>query len=482
MKQVQEKVMKISRILLILLALALLGGCIPPDQALTDSFTVPGRGAPHEARLNCFLTLLNPEGPSIRLEVAALEVLADDRWLPLNSEPLMLDSSAIGGGQLFLGGQPVPPGRYSRLRLTITKGEIIKSDGKYAVVDSEQNPLEIDLTAGLDIDLEDSRSLLLTWDVENSLLPDDSLRPVVYAGPPVRQLQEDLVFVSCPEIDTVFVVRADRNWVIDSFGLKGGPTWLAIDPTPSRQRLYVLTPRDRMVKVVDLSSYGVVDFYPAPLNDAPMFMTISPDGDAVFLLDDHGGYLSRMDTLTGRIDSRILVDFRPQYATYLEERDLLAVSLSLSQKVLLLDPVSLKVARTIPAGSSPQGMAVSEDQLYIAEYENNTVSIVDLAGRGGQSRLTVGFGPRRLMEADSQVYVSNYREGTLSVLVPGQLGVVQEIFGLGRPAEMAFNRFYRRAYVADEEAAALAVIDVNANLLLGRIFLGAKPFGLAVIQ
>jgi YVTN family beta-propeller protein len=94
----------------------------------------------------------------------------------------------------------------------------------------------------------------------------------------------------------------------------------------------------------------------------------------------------------------------------------------------------------------------------------------------------VGNGPRRLLGTDSQIYVSNYLDGSLSVLAADQLWVLQEIQGLGRPQEMAFNQFYRRLYVADEESSALAVVDATSNLLLGRISLGAKPLGLAVIQ
>jgi hypothetical protein len=66
--------------------------------------------------------------------------------------------------------------------------------------------------------------------------------------------------------------------------------------------------------------------------------------------------------------------------------------------------------------------------------------------------------------------------------MPGQLGVIREVHGLGRPKEMVFDNFYRRLYVADEEAAALAVVDVNSNLLIGRIALGARPSGMAIIQ
>jgi len=467
---------------LALLLVVMLSGCLPPRNEFSGRLSEPVRDASNSARLNSFLTLKDEEGPAIRLEVATLEVLANDLWLPLNREPLKLDSTSIGGGQLFLGGLAVPPGQYQRLRMTVTRGEVQNVSGKFVTVIQEPRVLQIALAGGLNLKAEDSRSLFLTWDVESSLLPDNSLNPVLIAAPSTRQLQLDLVFVSCPEIDTVFVVRADKNWVVDSFGLKGGPTYLAIDPDVSLQRLFVLTSGDRMIKVVDLSSYRVLDFFSVPLNDTPTFMTISPDAQVAYLLDEQSGYLNRMDLTTGRITARVLLGYRPAYALYLDNQNLLAVSLALSQRVLLLDPVRLTITGTITTGSEPQGLAVADNQLYIAESGNNSISIVDLNNLSSQSQSMVGFEPRRLLGIGNQLYVSNYRDGSLSVLLPGQLGVVQDIFDLGRPLEMAYDLFYRRVYVTDEDSAALTVINATSNQLLGRIYLGARPFGLAVIQ
>lgn len=467
---------------LALLLLVMLGGCVLPDREFSSSFPEPARDAYNSARLNAFLMLKDDEGPAIRLEVASIEVLVNDLWLPLTREPIKIDSTKVGTGQLFLGGLSVPPGHYQRLRMTITAGEMENPDGQYISLIREPLVVQMSVAGALNLEEYDSRSLFITWDVESSLLTDNSLHPVLIAAPPTRQLQLDLIFVTCPNIDTVFAVRADKNWVVDSFGLKGRPTYLAIDPDTSRQRLYVLATDDRMVKVVDLSSFRVLDYYSVPLNDMPSFMTISPDGRAAYLLDEQSGYLSRMDLTTGRISARVLLGYRPGYAIYLDKQNLLAVSLTLSQRVVLLDPENLGIVGTITTGSGPQGLAVSENQLYVAESGDNSVSITDLDNRNSQSRIAVGFGPRRLQEIGSQIYVSNYQDGTVSVLLPGQLGVVQDIFDLGRPLEMVYDQFYRRVYVADEEAAALAVINASANQFLRRIYLGAKPFGLAVIQ
>jgi DNA-binding beta-propeller fold protein YncE len=465
-----------------LLPLLVLGGCLPTERNLSSPPSELLPATQYGARLNTFLTLKEAQGPALRLEIASLEALADDLWLPLTHGPVTVDSEAIGTGQLFLGGVSIPPGRYHRLRMTVTKAEIQKAAGGYADIASELLIVEIPFADSLNIEPEDSRSLLISWDVQSSLQPDNKVQLVLIATPPTRQFLLDLVYVTCPDINTIFIVRADKNWVVDSFGLSGHPTYIAIEPDSSNQRLYVLTPGDRMVKVVDLSSLRVVDFFAIPLNDEPTFMTVDSAGQAAFLLDERSGYLSRMDLFTGQNVARVLLGYQPKFAAFLSEQRLLAVSLSRSQQVLLLDPDNLAIMGTITTGNKPQGLIVSNNQLYIAENGSNTVSISDLSSGRNQGRIAVGFGPRRLLTTGNQVYVSNYQDGSLSVLVPGQLGVFQEIFGLGRPQEMAFDQFYRRLYVADEEARGLAVIDTSANLLLKYISLGAKPFGMAVIQ
>jgi len=138
--------------------------------------------------------------------------------------------------------------------------------------------------------------------------------------------------------------------------------------------------------------------------------------------------------------------------------------------------------KTIFTGSMPHGLAITGNELYIAEYGDNTVSFADLTSSSSLSQSQVGFGPHRIMAVDNQIYVSNYGDGSLSVLEPGRMGVAQEIYGLGRPLEMDFNEFYHRLYIANAEKGTLAVIDTSSNRLLGEIVLGAQPFALDVIQ
>jgi hypothetical protein len=98
-------------------------------------------------------------------------------------------------------------------------------------------------------------------------------------------------------------------------------------------------------------------------------MTLSPDGLWAYVLDERNNYLSRLDLLTGSLAARVHTNYRPQYATYLVDRNLLAVSSALTQTVSFHDPLTLAEVGGIRTSSSPDGLFVTNNQLLIASGE-----------------------------------------------------------------------------------------------------------------
>ena len=470
-----------GRLLLLMISLLLLGGCLVGTQTTKRPMAEIGPDDGYAARLSLFLHLNKSEGPGVRLEVAAFEIYGAGEWLPIAAGPLEIDSKQIGPTQLFLGDRSVPTGQYQRLRFRVNKGLVLRENGQYEEIAASPFTVDLGLPASFSLESSDSRSLFFIWDVEQTV-ENKTLRPVMIIVPQMRQLLTNLTYVSCPETNTIYEVRNDRNWVTASFGIKGRPTYLAIDPDPARRRLYVLASRESTIKVVDLLSQRVVNFFRLPLSGLLTFMTISPDGNWAYVLEERLSYLSRIDLNTGRIAARVRLGHRPQYVSYLAEQNLLAVSGGLTQSVSLLHPVDLSLVRTILTGNSPQGLLAANNLLYIAESGDNTIAIFDLESNSSQSRLDIGAAPYRLLDTGNNIYVSNYEDGSLSILLPRQLGIVNEVHGLGRPREMAYDNTHRRVYVAEEETGELAIIDSTSNQFVGRITLGARPFGLAVIQ
>lgn len=462
----------------VLLLILLLGGCAVPQGMAggAGTFVTPldMRGLP---RVSAFMSLREENSPMVQMEVAELEILAGDVWYPLTSGPLTFDSSRIAGGQIVLGGTPLPAGPLSRLRLTVTAAHSAGIGTGWTPLLTEPLVLEVPLNAIINLDAGDSRSVFLTWDVEASLGQGGNFRPVFSAAPALSELQRDLIYVTCPDIDTIFVIRADRHRVVDSFGVSGGITWPVLSPAV-RDRLYLVAPLERQIKVIDLETYRTINFFPTPLNDVPTFMMLNRGGTSAYLLDERSGYLSRMDLSSGRVVARVSLGFRPVYALELPQQNLLAVTLEMSQTVVLLDPATLQLRGSLPSGSRPGGLAVVDNFLYVAERGDNSVAVFDLGNRSRHQRISVGDGPQRILATANQIYVAQALDGSLAVLTPGQLGVVHEIRNLGLPGEMVFRPLLRKLYIADRRGGGIVVVDVNTNRQVDYIELGAGPHGL----
>lgn len=470
------------------------GACIKVILLLLTSFSLWGcqgglgwsvgepRSEDRGAKLSVFLNLKEASGPGVWWRLASLEVLSGDVWSPLLSEPLDIDASRIGPGQIFLCRLSIPPGLYEGLRFTLEKAAL-QREGRKVFLALESPVTEVPFSSPVRLVQGDSQSLFITWDVEASLKGTAILAPALTVAPQSVPLIADLAYVACPEIETVYIVRTDRNWVSGSLGMSGRPTYLGVDR--DRNRLYVLASEESVIKVVELSNNRLVDLIRIPMTQEPSFMTLSPDGLSAYILEERGNYIIRMDLLTGTMRERVRLGERPSYALYLDrpDNDRLAVSSGLSQAVFLLDVNSLlPIEESVSVASSPRGLLFLNDRLYIAESTSNTVSVYDLATRQVRERLHVGFSPTRLLLSGNQIYVANSRGGSVSIILPGQLSVLKNIPVGSGPLEMASSQSRKWLYVGVQGSEGLTVIDLTSNRVIGHIALGAVPLGIAVIQ
>lgn len=429
-------------------------------------------------RLSVFLNFKNRAGEEPRMELAALEVLANDTWLPLTSGPLTVDSAAAGGtGQMFLARRIVPAGDYQSLRITISS---VARKGGGLLPALEQPVVTMPLGKDVRIGENDSASLFITWDVEASLRGATGFAPVLHATFEPFHMTTDLAFVSCSDINTVYILRTDLNWVTGSFGVPGRPTCLSVDS--ANGRLYILAEQDAAIHLFEIPSMRPLDRFHISLLRDPGYMSISKDGLYAFILDERANYLVRMDLSTGEIVARVRIGQSPGFVLCLSEHNWLAVSSALTHSVFLLDDRTLDTVLEIPVNSEPQGMVVYENNLYITEKTTGMVAVYDMLERRISNRFQVGFSPIRALLGDENIYIANYDSGSVSIMVPGQF-VAQGEIPVGRnPREMAYVRNRRWIYIGVEASGSLTVLDSTVNRQVGSIELAAKPLGLAVYE
>ncbi|MDW7772486.1 MAG: YncE family protein [Desulfobulbaceae bacterium] len=461
------------------LIVLLLGACAGPD--LSTGHDYPG-DTERGGFLSLFLNLQEEQSPPVRMELRAIEVLADPgSWQPLTPGTTFIDARTIAGGQIFLARGLLQPGNYSRIRLLLKESSLLHQDGLAALA-VEQDAIELALPSSLYLDAGDSHSLFLTWDVSASLQDGPSLNPVLRIAPRLKKMIADAAYVSCPEINTVFMIRTDRNRVYDSMGVSDRPMYLFSSPVAPEENLFALTVSQPGIKRIGPSVNSVIESYRLPMTGEATHMTLDPDGRLAYIVDGERGTVMRMNLESGHVEERVRLGYGPVYILYLEKRNLLAVSLTLSQNVALLDPDTLANIGMISTGSRPAGMMVLNDLLYIAEEGGNSVLVYDLERNRMWKRIPVDFSPRRILAADGYIYVSNYDSRSISLLRPGQLGVTRNIPLPGAPLELAYVSTSRWIYVGNEGNNSISVIDPATSTVAGHIPLGARPGGIAVIN
>jgi len=461
--------MKKYLLLFVLVVLTGLGGCVTMDnghgssEVKTKRSYVSGR-----PQLSVLLDMKENTSLPMTLELADVEISAGERWVSLlDGHPLIANAKKLGKGQWFVNRLELPPGNYKTVRFTFNKG------AAGAVADNLVR--EQSLSPALSLNINDSTCLFLTWDVEASRNLGGG-RAVITAAAQNIPLTTELAYASCPDINTIYIIRTDSNRICGSWGVSGYPTYLNV--SKERNELTVLAARQDVIKIVELSSGRIKDAIKIPMVMEPVFMVLDKTGNYAFLLDNQSNYLTKIYLRSGSLLKRSRVVEKPNFLTLVDENTL-ALTSDLSQKVLLLSSNDLQIMQVIPDSGGPQGLLVNGDYLYIVENKANNVARYNL-NTSEIDRHQVGLGTKRILTYNDYIYITNSRSGTISILLPGQAGVARNLHVGANPGEMAVSNTRNWLYINTK--AGISVVDTTSNRLAARLDLMATPLDIAVIQ
>lgn len=457
----------------------LMCGCTPPQASFTPSGSHYDRKelSGKTGQISLFLNLKKQKVSIQKLVIQSIEIASqNNQWTFITTAPVVAEPKTMKTGQIFLGRTSLAPGNYSRLRITTSR------DPRTGI-ESESSVIELAIHRPLYVAKGDSHSLFITWYPGPALTAGPSSRPVLSLAPQLKNMPVDVAYVACPEIDTIYMICTDKNRVCNSLGVQSGPSYLLGDPHIPTASLYTLTEREKNIKRIGPSSNRIEATYRLPALGKDLTFAIGPNGRWGFVADRKRGNILKIDLRSGSTSVRNRLGYGPSYILYLEEQGVLAVSLSLSQTVVLLDPETLAEVQRISTGNKPEGlMLFKKTLLYIAETGSNSVMVYDLSRSKIQKRIPVGQSPRRIAEASGRIYVTNHNSRSISILTPGQLGVSKTIALDGPPLELAYSQTAKWLYVGNGIANTLDIINPANNRMAGRIPLGALPQGIAVLQ
>lgn len=471
-------------ITMFLASFALVAGCKSLDKGTGKSIsssrqfeyqTIAGGGW-----LSVFLNFREFEGQEVVLDIESIEVKTENSWIPLGNSSLTVNTGKQGSGQILLARNMVAAGTFYSLRLHLNRATV-HSDNQATDLAIAESAIEMEFPDALHFRKGDSHSLFVNWNVRESIQQEPTtLVPAMKITMQSIPLLSELLFVACPDIGTVYVLRTDTNWVISSLGVAGRP--INVEADDRSDKLYILASDQKTIKVVDLATFRIVDEIIVLLDFEPTSMFFGHDKNYAYVLDEKGRSIARINMLTGIQEIRVDVSYSPRYGIFVADSNLVAITGSDTNKVYLLNPETLTAVSSFSVASNPDGLLAWNDFIFIAESGSNTVAAFDLMNRSMGSKVNVGFSPRRLFLKDQQIYITNVLSSSVTVMFPDQFNISGEIALKGRPLEMEASESRRWLYVSDLQMGGLHVIDSTSNRLNYFIDLATIPSDMSVID
>ena len=293
-------------------------------------------------------------------------------------------------------------------------------------------------------------------------------------------------------------------------------------------RVYVPNTESASVDVIDPATYKVVDHF--DVGQQPQHIVPSHDLKTLWVLDDKGNSLTKIDPATAKEDGTVPVDdpynlyftpdgteaivvaeqlhrldFRDAQTMQLTESlhvpctgvnhlDFSAdgtyfiVSCEYDGKLLKVNTAERKVLATLELGlhDGPQDVRLSPDGklFYVADMHANGVHVIDPVKFKRIGFLKTGRGAHGLyVSRDSKLlYISNRGEGSISVLsfATGKLVAKWRIPHGGSPDMGGVSADGKVLWLSGRYNSEVYAIDTSDGKLIARIPVGKGPHGLCV--
>jgi peptide/nickel transport system substrate-binding protein len=205
-------------------------------------------------------------------------------------------------------------------------------------------------------------------------------------------------------------------------------------------------------------------------------------GGAVWVGDGAGGgRLIRIDPKVDKVTRRIPLGGALAAALAFGQRRLWVADPN-DESILVVDPVSGTVERTIPLSLHPTELAFGAGALWVADYEANVVAEVDPHSGLTLASVNVGGGPTAVaVDARNRaVWVANFLDSTVS-RIDTDTGRLAATLPVGSsPSALALSG--SSLWVADEYSQTIARIDPASNIVRQTLAVGGAPTALAASE
>jgi YVTN family beta-propeller protein len=225
------------------------------------------------------------------------------------------------------------------------------------------------------------------------------------------------------------------------------------------------------------------------VGDEPEGVAVSPDGRTVYVANQNSRILSVVDAATRRV-TPVRLRNTPRFVTTSRDGSLVFVSMyekDMSGSGLAVVDAATRGVTPVRLRNTPRFVTTSRDGslVFVSMYEKDMsgsgLAVVDAARRKVVRYLSTGVQPFTLaVGPDDRVWVPIHSRGRLEIFSAGGHHMDARVTVPANPHAVAFSAGLRRAYTANHESNAVAVIDMRTDRLVKSVPVSKSPHSVAV--
>ncbi len=186
----------------------------------------------------------------------------------------------------------------------------------------------------------------------------------------------------------------------------------------------------------------------------------------IFVTNEGSDSVSVINGKTLEVEQTLSIGKRPRGIGLSPDGRELYVAASEDNAIVVVDPGSLKVLRTFPAGSDPETFAVHPNgHIYISNEDDAKATVFDPANGKQIAEIPVGLEPEgvAISPDGSRVIVTSESTNMLHVIRVPEHDIVANILVGARPRAAVFTRDGAIAYATSEISGEVKKVDMQAN-------------------
>ncbi|MDX2089689.1 MAG: YncE family protein [Kofleriaceae bacterium] len=293
------------------------------------------------------------------------------------------------------------------------------------------------------------------------------------------------------------ILGASFALLVGCGGHHADPSSTAIAPV-TEDAVFVVNGDDASLSVISVATDEVVGTIKLGNVEYPHHVYLSSDGETMLVAvpgadlsgghsgghgghGDGGGAVVVLDASTGALKAARRLDAPNHNAIYAQDGSIWTTQIASPGEVLILDPATLSTTSMLVAGNDPAEVTFSSagTRAFVANTASDSVSVFDAASGALIDTIAVGVGPVGAWPAaDGNMYVDNETGKSLTVIDAATL-VVEQTIALGFTPAVAAIAPNGELWVTDTDNGKLVFLRASDGMKLGELATGAGAHAIA---